>query len=64
MRSGATFSDYADDAAAATEYLRTRSEVKTKHIGIWGLSQGAWIGPLAVTRSDRFAFIVMVSGGR
>ncbi|HEV7785668.1 MAG TPA: hypothetical protein VGQ28_10060, partial [Thermoanaerobaculia bacterium] len=46
----ATFSDLADDAAAAVRYLKTRQDVDAGHIGLAGYSQGSWIAPLAASR--------------
>ena len=32
---------------SGVEYLRTRKEIDPKQIGVWGVSQGSWLGPLA-----------------
>ncbi|MGA6164751.1 alpha/beta hydrolase family protein [Amycolatopsis magusensis] len=53
------FSGLADDAAAAVAYLRTRPEADPARTGLWGLSEGGWVAPLAATRSDA-AFLVVV----
>lgn len=59
-----TFSELADDAAAAVRYLRARPDaIDPRRIGLWGLSQGAWIAPLAADRIEGIAFLVLVSGG-
>ncbi|MBN6037874.1 S9 family peptidase [Amycolatopsis sp. 195334CR] len=55
------FSALADDAVAALAYLRTRPEVDPARTGLWGLSEGAWVAPLAATRSDP-AFLILVGG--
>jgi len=55
----ATFSDLADDAAAAVRYLKTRKDVDTGHIGLAGYSQGGWIAPLAASRVDGVAWLVL-----
>ena len=57
----ATYDSLADDAAAAVEFLRARSEVDPRHVGVWGLSQGAFIAPLVAARTPSLAFIVAVS---
>ena len=31
-------------------------------MGLWGISQGGWLGPLAASRSDKVAFVICVSG--
>jgi uncharacterized protein len=56
------FMDLCDDGLAAIGYLKTRSEIGAKRIGVWGLSQGGWLGPLAASRSSEIAFVIAVSG--
>lgn len=55
----AAFSDLADDAAAAVRYLKTRKDVDARHIGMAGYSQGGWIAPLAASRVDGVAYLVL-----
>lgn len=63
-RTAGSFADLADDAVAAVRFLRNQPGVNGARIGIWGLSQGAWIAPLAATRSSGLVrFLVLVSGG-
>lgn len=59
----ASFEDLAADVAAGAKYLQTRNEVDPRQIGFWGLSQGAWIAPLAAVRFPAAAFVVALSGG-
>jgi uncharacterized protein len=35
--------------------------VDAEWVGLWGLSQGAWIGPLASAASDEVAFLVLIA---
>lgn len=56
------FMDLSDDGLAGLSYLKSRKEIDAKHIGVWGLSQGAWLGPLAASRSKDVAFVIAVSG--
>ena len=58
----ASFETLADDALAAVAYLHARPEVDDKRIGLFGVSQGGWIGPLAASRSRDVALVVSVSG--
>ncbi|HEX6250001.1 MAG TPA: alpha/beta fold hydrolase [Gemmatimonadaceae bacterium] len=59
-----SFDDLADDAVAGARFLADRPYVEADRIGIWGLSQGAWIGPLAAARAPTlFRFVIMVAGG-
>jgi pimeloyl-ACP methyl ester carboxylesterase len=32
-----------------------------KRVGLWGISQGGWIGPLAAAASDEVAFLVLIA---
>lgn len=56
------FMELCDDGLAGIGYLKSRSEIDAKRIGVWGLSQGAWLGPLAASRSTEVAFVIAVSG--
>jgi pimeloyl-ACP methyl ester carboxylesterase len=56
------FMDLCDDGLAALEYLKSRKEIDPRHIGVWGLSQGGWLGPLAASRSADISFVIAVSG--
>jgi alpha-beta hydrolase superfamily lysophospholipase len=44
-----------EDALAVLE------AVDAERVGLWGFSQGAWIGPLAAARSERVAFLVLIA---
>jgi len=60
---GSTFEALADDVIAGARFLRSRSDVDGRRIGFWGLSQGAWIAPIAAVRSGDAAFVITLSGG-
>src|SRR5215208_2878008 len=49
------FTIQADDALAFAREL----DVDT--VGLWGISQGGWVAPLAATRSPRIAFLVLLA---
>jgi dienelactone hydrolase len=53
-----SYSTLADDALAAVEALRKRPEVDPARVGVWGLSEGGWVAPLAASRSADVAFVV------
>lgn len=59
---GSTTLDFADDAAAAITFLRSRPEVDGRHAGIIGHSEGGLIAPLVASRDSGVAFIVMLAG--
>jgi hypothetical protein len=56
------FTDLAADGLAAVALLKARADVDPKRIGVWGLSQGGWLGPLAASESRDVAFVIAVSG--
>ena len=56
------FMGLCDDGLAAVEYLKSRKDIDPKHIGVWGLSQGGWLAPLAASRSADVSFVIAVSG--
>jgi len=58
----ATSEDFATDALAAVEYLKTRKEVNPKKIGIAGHSEGGLIAPMCAVNSNDVSFIVMLAG--
>jgi len=64
QQGGGSFADFADDATTAVRFLRGRSDaVDSRRIGLWGLSQGAWLAPLAAQRIEGVSFLVLLSGG-
>jgi len=58
----ATSEDFATDALAAVEYLKTRKEVDPKKIGVGGHSEGGLIAPICAVNSNDVHFIVMIAG--
>jgi alpha/beta superfamily hydrolase len=58
----ATSADFATDALAAVEYLKTRKEVDTKKIGVAGHSEGGLIAPMCAVNSSDVSFIVLLAG--
>lgn len=57
-----TLDDLAGDALAAVTYLRSRPEINSQQIGLWGISQGSWVVPLAALHSQDVAFVITVAG--
>lgn len=54
------YENLVNDALAAVGYLKQRREIAPSQIGIWGLSQGAYISAAAASRSKDIQFIVAV----
>ncbi|GAB2655711.1 alpha/beta hydrolase [Nocardia goodfellowii] len=54
------YSLLADDALAGLAALRSRPEVDPARVGLWGLSEGGWVAPLAASRSSDAAFLITI----
>lgn len=57
-----SYSTLADDVLAAVQVLRERPQVDPTRVGVWGLSEGGWVAPLAASRSADVAFVITVAG--
>ena len=56
--------DLADDALAATAFLKAQPGIDSRRVGVWGISQAGWVIPRAAARApDAFAFAIVVTGG-
>jgi dienelactone hydrolase len=51
----------ADDVLRMVSYLATRPDVDPARIGVWGVSEGGWVVPIAAARSSAIGFVVLVS---
>lgn len=58
----ATSADFADDALAGVEYLKTRKEVDPHKIGLVGHSEGGIVAPMVAARSKDVALIILMAG--
>jgi dienelactone hydrolase len=56
------YSVLADDALAGLRLLRARGEVDPASVGLWALSEGAFVAPLAANRSSDVKFLITVGG--
>jgi uncharacterized protein len=55
------FALLARDSLTMLETLRKRADVQPDKVGMWGVSEGGWIVPLAASMSDNLAFTVLVA---
>ncbi|MGR6923542.1 alpha/beta hydrolase family protein [[Actinomadura] parvosata] len=56
-----SYPQLAEDALGAVATLRRRPGVDPAKVGIWGLSEGGWVAPLAAARpSSGIAFVIVV----
>ncbi len=57
-----TTENYAADALAGVDFLKTRKEINAKRIGLIGHSEGGMAAPMAAAKSNDVAFIVLMAG--
>lgn len=57
-----TSEEFADDALAGIDFLKTRKEIDSQKIGLIGHSEGGLIAPIAATTSNDVAFFIMMAG--
>ena len=57
----ATTEDFASDATAALDYLKSRKEINAKKIGLIGHSEGGLIAPMIASRSSDAAWVVLLA---
>jgi uncharacterized protein len=60
--SKSTSEDFAGDVRAGIAFLKTRSEIDGRRIGLIGHSEGGLIAPLVAAGSSDAAFIVLMAG--
>lgn len=58
----ATSKDFANDAAAAVAYLKSRADMKEKKIGLMGHSEGGMIAPIVASENKEIDFIALLAG--
>jgi formylglycine-generating enzyme required for sulfatase activity len=52
-----------EDVAGTIDYLETRKDIDTQHIGFLGISFGAINGPIPLAIERRFSAAVLIAGG-
>ena len=57
-----SYSELATDTLGAVDALRAQPGVDPAKVGVWGLSEGGWVAPLAASRSSKVAFVIVVGG--
>lgn len=58
----ASFDTLSDDVLAGVKELRGRADIDPSRVGVWGISQGGWIGSLAASKSGDVKFLVSIVG--
>ncbi|MGC4897176.1 alpha/beta hydrolase family protein [Micromonospora sp. DT31] len=55
------YGQLAEDALALLRVLRARPDVDPQRAGLWGVSEGGWVVPLAAAREPSVAFAILVN---
>jgi uncharacterized protein len=51
----------ARETLAALRALKQRGDIDATKMGLWGISQGGWIGPMVAVQTDDVDFLILVS---
>ncbi len=51
----------AGETVAALKALKGRSEIDGARMGLWAISQGGWVAPMAAVRTQDVSFMILVS---
>lgn len=52
----------ANEIIAAVGALQARGDIDASRVGVWGISQGGWVAPIAAVRSSGIKYLILVSG--
>lgn len=58
----ATSADFADDAEAAVNFIKSRNDLRNLSIGLMGHSEGGIIAPMVASRNKNVNFLVLLAG--
>ena len=56
-----SFEEQAQDVAAGVRFLQQRSEIDAARVGVWALSEGAWVAPITAAENPRIAFLILAA---
>ena len=56
-----SFHILADDAISVLRFLLDRKDINSNQVGLWGASQGGYVGVLATAQCEDVAFLICVS---
>ena len=51
----------ADDAETVFRFVQAQPAIRPDRVGFWGISNGAWVAPLAASRIGKAAFVIGAS---
>ncbi|HTE42641.1 MAG TPA: alpha/beta hydrolase [Steroidobacteraceae bacterium] len=58
---GNPITERATETVAALRALKGRSGIDASRMGLWGISQGGWVAPMAAVRTADVKFLIVVS---
>ncbi len=58
----ASLDDLSDDVIKVADYMRSRNDIDTSKLGLFGISQGGWISAIAASKTSKIKFITVMSG--
>ncbi|GCE21187.1 alpha/beta hydrolase family protein [Dictyobacter kobayashii] len=56
-----SFRELANDALGGIRYLKQRPEIDGQQVGLWGISEGGWVVPMAAASSQDVDFVITIS---
>ncbi len=60
--SESTTDDFAKDVVAAVNFLKTKDYIQPMSVGLFGHSEGGEVAPLAFTKTNGIAFMILMAG--
>ncbi|MBS7566364.1 alpha/beta hydrolase [Mucilaginibacter sp. Bleaf8] len=57
----ATTADFADDAEAAVNFIKSREDLKALQVGLIGHSEGGMVAPMVASRNKQVNFLVLLA---
>ena len=60
-RIGTALVERTDETVAALDHLKRRDDIDPARIGLWAISEGAWVAPMTAVRRPEVAALILVS---
>lgn len=57
-----SFDDLADDIIKGIEFVKKTKSIDTAKVGLFGISQGGWVGAIAASKSSSIKFLIINTG--
>lgn len=56
-----SFEQQAGDVAAGVRFLQQRTEIDASRVGVFALSEGAWVAPITAAENPRIGFLILAA---